>query len=297
MLAVPLGVALLVQARALALRRRRALGLSIWLLARARRPEPAKGLDVEEALLSWALAGLLYWGRAAFYVRSEVGTLPAALRGAAIVAVTTVATAWSRCSPRRTGPRRTAAFMLDVREALGLLTLTGGPLTLDGPFESLPWVLGILGVGALVAIAAILFRPLRGARSQCPVEHDEACALVREHGTDTLSYFKLRRDLSHLWSADRRAFLAYRVEHGVLVVSGDPSGRPTRSRPAARRAGLRRPARPADDGRRRERPASPSWRAERDAVPLPRRRGGRRDRASSRSRARRSRRSARPATG
>ncbi len=49
---------------------------------------------------------------------------------------------------------------------------------------------------------------------------------MREHGTDTLSYFKLRRDLSHLWSADRRAFLAYRVEHGVLVVSGDPVGEP-----------------------------------------------------------------------
>ena len=225
-LAVPLGVALLVQARALALRRRRALVLSIWLLAALGALNLLKGLDVEEALLSWALAGLLFWGRAAFYVRSEVGTLAAALRGAAIVAGATVATALLAVLAAAHWATPHGGLVFDVREALGLLTLTGGPMRLTGPFEFLPWALGILGVGALIAIAAILFRPLRGSHAQCPVEHDEACALVREHGTDTLSYFKLRRDLSHLWSADRRAFLAYRVEHGVLVVSGDPVGAP-----------------------------------------------------------------------
>ena len=48
--------------------------------------------------------------------------------------------------------------------------------------------------------------------------------LVRRHGTDTLAYFKLRRDEHYLFSADGRAFLGYRVEAGVLLVSGDPVG-------------------------------------------------------------------------
>jgi lysyl-tRNA synthetase class 2 len=47
---------------------------------------------------------------------------------------------------------------------------------------------------------------------------------VEAHGDDTLSFFKLRGDLHHLFTADRRAFLSYTIEHGVLVVSGDPVG-------------------------------------------------------------------------
>ncbi len=82
-LAVPLGVALLVQARALALRRRRAMTLAVSLLLAIGVLDLLKGLDIEEALLSWGLAALLIAGRGAFYVRSERGTLGAALRSAA----------------------------------------------------------------------------------------------------------------------------------------------------------------------------------------------------------------------
>ena len=42
------------------------------------------------------------------------------------------------------------------------------------------------------------------------------------HGTDTLSYFKLRSDKHYLWSDDGSSFLGYRIENGVLLVSGDP---------------------------------------------------------------------------
>ncbi len=49
---------------------------------------------------------------------------------------------------------------------------------------------------------------------------------MAEHGTDTLSYFKLRADKHYLFNAEHTAFLGYRVENGVLVVSGDPVGEP-----------------------------------------------------------------------
>lgn len=48
--------------------------------------------------------------------------------------------------------------------------------------------------------------------------------LVRRHGHDTLSACKLREDLQTLVSDDGEAFLSYRVEHGVLLVSDDPVG-------------------------------------------------------------------------
>jgi lysyl-tRNA synthetase, class II len=47
---------------------------------------------------------------------------------------------------------------------------------------------------------------------------------VREHGHDTLAYFKLRADKQYLFSDDARAFVGYRIESGVLIVSGDPVG-------------------------------------------------------------------------
>jgi lysylphosphatidylglycerol synthetase-like protein (DUF2156 family) len=51
-----------------------------------------------------------------------------------------------------------------------------------------------------------------------------ARALVEAHGSDSLSFFALRRDKSYLFSPSRRAFLAYRVVAGTALVSGDPVG-------------------------------------------------------------------------
>src|SRR5439155_2161931 len=51
-----------------------------------------------------------------------------------------------------------------------------------------------------------------------------AVDLVRRHGSDTLAYFKLRRDKHYFFSPDRSAFVGSRIENGVLLVSGDPVG-------------------------------------------------------------------------
>jgi lysyl-tRNA synthetase class 2 len=55
--------------------------------------------------------------------------------------------------------------------------------------------------------------------------------LVRRHGDDTLSFFKLRDDIEHLVSADGRAVLGYAETMGVLLVAGDPVG-PSAALPA-----------------------------------------------------------------
>jgi lysyl-tRNA synthetase, class II len=48
--------------------------------------------------------------------------------------------------------------------------------------------------------------------------------LVRAHGKDTLSFFKLRGDKHYFFTSDQRAFVGYRIENGVLLLSGDPVG-------------------------------------------------------------------------
>jgi lysyl-tRNA synthetase class 2 len=71
----------------------------------------------------------------------------------------------------------------------------------------------------------VLFRPLAVPRVLPGIEVRRAARdVVRRHGSDTLAYFKLRRDQHYLFSPDRQAFLGYRVEAGVLLVSGDPVG-------------------------------------------------------------------------
>jgi lysyl-tRNA synthetase class 2 len=55
-------------------------------------------------------------------------------------------------------------------------------------------------------------------------ERRVARALVEAYGSDSLSFFALRRDKSYLFSPSRRAFLAYRVVAGTALVSGDPVG-------------------------------------------------------------------------
>jgi lysylphosphatidylglycerol synthetase-like protein (DUF2156 family) len=82
---LPAGWALLVLSVYLAKCRRRALWLTVSVLAVVGGLELLKGLDVEEALASWTLAGLLSLGRDAFPVRHGAGSLAAESRRVGLV--------------------------------------------------------------------------------------------------------------------------------------------------------------------------------------------------------------------
>ena len=58
----------------------------------------------------------------------------------------------------------------------------------------------------------------------------KARELVERYGSDTLSYFNLRRD-KRLFFLNDEIFLAYRVTKGVALVSADPIGPPELVRP------------------------------------------------------------------
>ena len=74
-------------------------------------------------------------------------------------------------------------------------------------------------------IAYVIFRPLTVSRTPAsPAARQVASDLVRAHGADTLAFFKLRADGHYIFSEDRRAFVAYAIENGVLLLSGDPVG-------------------------------------------------------------------------
>ena len=82
-------------------------------------------------------------------------------------------------------------------------------------------------IGTLLAIAYVIFRPLAAPNAWPSASVRRLAAqLVRQHGQDTLSFFKLRPDKQYFFNDDRTAFVGYRVEAGTLLLSGDPVGPP-----------------------------------------------------------------------
>ncbi len=220
-LTLPASAALVVTAFYLARRRRRALHAALAFLLLVGAFDLLKGLDFEEAALSFAVAGLLWWGREAFYVRHD----PIRLRGAAwrVPAILLGAYLLTALAAFMAAPH--AGFASIRSEAADLLLLDSGPIHFGHKLAWVPLGAGLLGVLSLVAIAYVVFRPLAAPRSlPDPQVRRTAAELVRRHGTDTLAYFKLRRDTHYLFSPDRSAFVGYRIENGVLLVSGDPIG-------------------------------------------------------------------------
>src|SRR5262249_4752894 len=67
-------------------------------------------------------------------------------------------------------------------------------------------------------------RPLSARVLQTVEERRTARRLVDAYGRDSLAFFTLRRDKSYLFSPSRRAFLAYRVLSGSVLLSGGPVG-------------------------------------------------------------------------
>ena len=197
-LAVPLSIALVVVAFYLRARRHRAWRLGLGLMVVLGAVALLKGLDFEEALLSWAAAGLLWWGRDAFYVRHR----PLAPASPALV-----------------------AFGLLAAGSASFLAWETASFQVDDELAWTPIAAGAIGVLAVVVLTYLIFRPL-GPPRDLPGSRERRAAreLVRAHGHDTLAFFKLRRDAHYHFNADRSAFLGYRVANGVMLIAGDPVG-------------------------------------------------------------------------
>jgi lysyl-tRNA synthetase class 2 len=186
-------IGLVFLARSLWRRRHRAWQLAILVVLASAAAHLAKGLDFEEAAISLVLlVALVHWRK-----RFDVPGDPASVRlGLGLFAALTAI----------------VAFVLAV----------------EIPGHDLPnrAADALTAVGIVLGFAALYFwlRPFGQAVAQTVGERRVARALVETYGTDSLSFFALRRDKSYLFSPSRRAFLAYRVVAGTALMSGDPVG-------------------------------------------------------------------------
>jgi lysyl-tRNA synthetase class 2 len=228
-LALPAGAALLLVSPYLLKRRRRAWQAAIVLMLALGLFDLLKGLDFEETAITWGVAAILLVGGEAFRVRHDPITLRSAiwrvpllgLLGLALAAVA----AWAKTGRPSVGSV--------LRETGDLLAWQQGPLhferhaALHAHFAWIPLGVHLVEIGTLLAIAYVIFRPLAAPRSlPDPAARGLAARLVRAHGADTLSFFKLRSDKQYFFSEHGAAFVGYRIENGVLLMSGDPVGPP-----------------------------------------------------------------------
>jgi lysyl-tRNA synthetase class 2 len=192
-LTVAFALGLIWLSRSLAKRQRRAWQLAVVVVVASAVAHLAKGLDFEEATISLLLlVALIHWRR-----RFDVPGDPASVRPLLGFG---------------------AAF-------LGFAALAIGA---EWRGVELPHRVGValLGLGIALGFLALFFwlRPFGYAVAQTVEERWMARRLVEAYGSDSLSFFALRRDKSYLFSPSRRAFLAYRVVAGTALVSGDPVG-------------------------------------------------------------------------
>lgn len=221
-LALPSSVVLLATAAYLGKRRQRAYRAALVLLVALGAFDVLKGIDLEEALLSWAVALGLWWCREAFVVRHGPLPLRAAawrvpLLGLGAAGLAAVA-ATLRSSARD-------SWGDIARETGALLVWAHGPVAFHDEARFVPAGIGLVALGSLLLGLWVVFRPLAAPRALPDAQVRRAAAgLVHAYGTDTLAAFKLRRDKQYLFSPDGQALVGYRVENGVLLVSGDPVG-------------------------------------------------------------------------
>ncbi|MBV8431106.1 MAG: DUF2156 domain-containing protein [Solirubrobacterales bacterium] len=226
-LALPAGVALLLVAPYLRGRRQRAWQAAVLVLLALGLFDLLKGLDFEETALTWGLAVVLIVSSDAFTVRHDPITLRSALwrvpaLGLLGLAAAALATWVSQGHP---------SWGSVLRETGDLLRGQPGPLhferhsALHHHFAWIPLTVHVVELTTLLAIAYVIFRPLAAPRALPDAGARRLAAqLVRSYGSDTLSFFKLRADKQYFFSTDRRAFVGYRIENGVLLLSGDPVG-------------------------------------------------------------------------
>ncbi len=230
-LELPAGAALLLIAPYLWKRRRRARQVAFALLTVLGVVNLLKGLDFEVALIGWAVAGLLHAGRAQFNVEQPQITLRSAVWRVPLIGALGVLL----CSIADWVAHGHIKFGKIFGESSALLRFKNGDVKFESHsagafghslrFAWIPLGVHFVEVGTLVAIAYVIFRPL-AAPSSWPSASVRGLAtqLVRQHGQDTLAFFKLRPDKHYYFNQDRTAFVGYRVEAGTLLLSGDPVG-------------------------------------------------------------------------
>ncbi|MFL6239775.1 MAG: phosphatidylglycerol lysyltransferase domain-containing protein [Actinomycetes bacterium] len=223
------GLVLVMLAHGLRRRKRRAWRTAVVLLLVSTAFHLVKGLDVEEAGVTFLLALLLVMLHREFYAAGDPTTrwrAPLALIGMLAASVVLGIGLLAAQSENISGSPSVASRL---QEVLYGLVGVGGPLhfTSEKTSDLVFGVLLALGIATVLVPTYLLLRPPEPAARLTPRDEERLRALLGQHGRrDSLAYFALRNDKAAVFSATGKSAISYRVVSGVMLASGDPIGDP-----------------------------------------------------------------------
>lgn len=188
-----------------------------------------KGLDYEEAALSFAACLALLAFSRHFTVHSDRWGWLQALRAFALFALAICGYGllgfWllrSHFAPQYT-------FAAGLQSTIAQLTGLVAPALTPHPATSrnARWLLDSLDASAIAAVlyaAALFFRPVVERLVVLPQEREAARSVMLRYGASVQGYFALMPGLSYLFGPGHQAVLGYRVVDDVAIILRDPAG-------------------------------------------------------------------------
>jgi lysyl-tRNA synthetase, class II len=223
------GLLLILLGHGLRRRKRRAWRFAVVLLLLSSVLHVAKGLDAEEAAVTFAAAVVLLLLHRQFYAAGDPRTrwrapvaFVALLFGSVVVGLTLI---YAQHSHLRGDP----SLATRLGHVLWGLIGVGGSVhfTDHNVGDFVGDVLLALGVLTVVLPVYLALRAPEPRAGLTPDQEEQLRDLLCLQGArDSLGYFALRRDKAVLFSDSGKAAVTYRVLSGVMLASGDPIGDP-----------------------------------------------------------------------
>jgi len=223
------GLVLMTLARGLIRRKRRAWMLALIILVINLATELFRSTH-HPVQISFGIALIIFLVifKDAFYAKSDPSTKTRPLLGFAIAVVVFIVASFFLIKFRHNdeivgSPSIWKIFLYVIEGFVGVT----GPIKFNSERANdlISFTLGTFGVFTLIVPLWLYFRRVK----PIPKMSDEDLELVRklikhDLDQDSLGYFATRRDKSVIWTANRKAGIAYRVQGGVMLASGDPFG-------------------------------------------------------------------------
>ena len=223
------GLLLMILARGLSRRKRRAWVLALIILCVNLATElfRTNHHPLQIGLSLGSIALLLAFHKS-FYAKSDPSTKMQPLIGFGIALVVLFLASLLLLKFRSNyeiigSPSYKNIFLFIVEGFIGIT----GPIkfTSERSSDLIAFTLGTFGVFTLIVPLWLYFRRVKPIPKMSDEDMDQVRKLIKHDlEQDSLGYFATRRDKSVVWASNRKAGIAYRVQGGVMLASGDPFG-------------------------------------------------------------------------
>lgn len=223
------GLLLIMLGQSLRRRKRRAWRAALALTTTTMVLHIVRGLDVEEAVISFVIVVLLIVLSDQFYALGDPRTRWRAPLVFLVMVIASFALGLLLLVFRNGSIVGSPSFLDRIQQvALGLVGVAGPVhFKTDSASDLSFGVLVALGTAIVLTTAYLALRPEEPVAALSSADEERLRALLASQGDrDSLGYFALRRDKAVVFSSSCKAAVSYRVVSGVILASGDPLGDP-----------------------------------------------------------------------